>query len=113
MRYFARLMKKHIYTARKQKSEGRNYYSVAFRHPMKQEQGRPGRQITRGLNTDDETRADAVVAGLNELLATPELHSLAGEQEAHRRGFDAQVIEIFYEGVEPSKNINHRELRDQ
>src|SRR5665213_1163632 len=106
-------MKKHIYTARKQKSEGRNYFSVAFRHPMKQEQGRPGRQICRGLKTDNEARADAVVAGLNELLGATELHSLAGEEEARRRGFDPQVIEIFYEGLEPASTVSHRELRNQ
>ena len=106
-------MKKHIYTARKQKSEGRNYFSVAFRHPMKQEQGRPGRQICRGMKTDNEARADAVVAGLNELLAATDLHSLAGEEEARRRGFDPQVIEIFYEGLEPGSTVSPQELRNQ
>ena len=112
MQYSALLMKYHIYTARKQKIEGRNYFSVAFRHPLKQDKGKPGRQITKGLGTDSEAEADKLVADLNLILSTPALHALASEQEARRLGVDPRIIEIFYEGIEPA-NSNHRELRDQ
>ncbi|MGD1085811.1 MAG: hypothetical protein ABSA47_13830 [Verrucomicrobiota bacterium] len=103
---------KHEYTARKIRSEGRNFYSVAFRHPRKQEKGKPGRPVCKGLGTDDEVEADKLVADLNKLLATPELHSLASEQEARRQGIDPRVIEIFYQGMD-SSSIDHRELRNQ
>ncbi len=105
-------MKQHEYKARKIKNPGRNFYSVAFRHPRKQERGKPGRQVCKGLGTDNETEADALVADLNKLLATPELHSLAGKQEARRNGIDERIIEIFYEGMEASSN-DHRGLRNQ
>ena len=95
-------MKKHEYTARRIKNAGRNFYNVAFRHPLKLERGKPGRQVCQALETDDEALADAMVADLNKLLATPELHALAGEQEARRRGFHPRVVEIFYEGLEAS-----------
>ncbi|MFZ1073700.1 MAG: hypothetical protein WAO21_09735 [Verrucomicrobiia bacterium] len=105
-------MKHHIYTARKQKIEGRNYFTVAFRHPLKQDKGKPGRQITKGLGTDNEAEADKLVADLNLILSTPALHALASEQEAKRLGIDPRIIEIFYESIEPAAS-NHRELRDQ
>ena len=105
-------MKQHTYTARKIKNAGRNFYNVAFRHPRKLERGKPGRQVCQALETDDEATADAMVADLNKLLATPELHSLASEQEARRLGFHPRIIEIFYEGMEASA-IDPRELRNQ
>ncbi|HVZ65027.1 MAG TPA: hypothetical protein VG838_13475 [Opitutaceae bacterium] len=103
---------KHEYTARKIRTEGRNFFSVAFRHPRKQERGKPGRQVCRGLGTDNEAEADRLVADLNKLLSTSELHAVGGDQEARRRGFDPLVIEIFYQGMDAS-NTDHRELRDQ
>jgi GTPase Era involved in 16S rRNA processing len=105
-------MKQHEYKARKIKNAGRNFYSVAFRHPRKQERGKPGRQVCKGLGTDDEAEADKLVADLNKLLATPDLHALASVQEARRQGIDPRIIEIFYEGMEAT-NMNHRDLRDQ
>jgi hypothetical protein len=105
-------MKQHEYRARKIKSPGRNFYSVAFRHPRKQERGKPGRQVCKGLGTNNEAEAEKLVADLNKLLATPELHAIASEQEARRQGIDPRIIEIFYEGMEPT-STNHREQRDQ
>jgi hypothetical protein len=111
MGYYAILMK-HDYTARKIRTEGRNFYSVAFRHPRKHEKGKPGRQVCRGLGTDNDAEADRLVADLNRLLSTPELHALGGDQEARRRGFDPRVIEIFYQGLDAS-SIDHRALREE
>ena len=100
------------YTARKQRNEGRKSYSVSFRHPLKQEKGKQGRKVCKGLGTDSDTEADRLVAELNKLLASPELHSVAGKQEADRRGFDERVIDIFYEGLD-SATPDHRAQRDQ
>jgi hypothetical protein len=104
-------MKQHEYTARKIKNAGRNFYSVAFRHPRKQERGKPGKQVCKGLGTDNEAEADKLVADLNKLLSTPELHALASETEARRQGIDERIIEIFYAGME-APATNHREQRD-
>jgi hypothetical protein len=101
-------MKQHEYTARKIKNVGRNFYSVAFRHPRKQERGKPGKQVCKGLGTDNEAEADKLVADLNKLLSTPELHALASETEARRQGIDERIIEIFYAGME-APATNHRE----
>lgn len=103
---------KHEYTARKIKNQGRSFYSVAFRHPRRQERGKPGRQVCKGLGTDNEAEADRLVSDLNRLLGTPELHALASEQEARRQGIDPRVIEIFYQGME-GIGADHRELRDE
>ena len=105
-------MKQHEYKARKIKNAGRNFYNVAFRHPRKLERGKPGGQVCQALETDDEAVADAMVADLNKLLATPELHALASEQEARRRGFHPRIIEIFYKGMEGS-SPDPRELRNE
>ena len=67
-----------IYTATKFKNEGRRVFSVRFRHPLKPDHGRPsGRKVCKSLGVDDSGEADRLVGQLNELLATPKLHSLA------------------------------------
>jgi hypothetical protein len=107
-----RYLMKHEYTARKIKSPGRSFYSVGFRHPRRQERGKPGRQVCKGLGTDNEAEADRLVADLNKLLASPELHAIGSEQEARRQGIDPRIIEIFYEGMEAS-STDPREQRNQ
>jgi GTPase Era involved in 16S rRNA processing len=68
--------------------------------------------MCKGLGTDNEAEADRLVADLNKLLTTPELHALSSEQEARRQGIDPRVIEIFYQGMD-ANNTDHRDLRNQ
>lgn len=100
------------YTARKYRNEGRKFFSVSFRHPMKGDKGRPGgRKVAKGLGTDDEALADKWVGQLNELLASPEFHAVGAVTEARKR-FDPQVVEIFYEGLDAS-GAAHRAEREK
>src|SRR5438045_280095 len=99
---------KHEYTARKIKSPGRSFFSVAFRHPRRMNRGKPGKQICKGLGTDSETEADGLVGDLKKLLETPEI----SEQEAARLGIDPRIIEIFYDRIEAGAT-HHRELRNE
>lgn len=100
------------YTARKHRTEGRRFFSVTFRHPMKGEKGRTsGRKVAKGLGTENETDADKWVNQLNELLASPQYHAYSAEAEA-RKQFDPIVCDIFYEGLEPA-GINHRAEREK
>src|SRR5689334_19185785 len=100
------------YTARQHRTEGRKFFSVTFRHPMKGEQGRTcGRKVAKGLGTADEAEADRWVTQLNQLLDSPELHACGAEAEARKR-FDPIVCDIFYEGLEASGG-NHRAEREK
>lgn len=100
------------YTARKHRTEGRKFFSVTFRHPMKGEKGRTtGRKVAKGLGTENEEEADKWVNELNELLASPEFHAYGAEAEARKR-FAPIVCDIFYEGLEPA-GTNHRAEREK
>lgn len=100
------------YIARKHRTEGRKFFSVTFRHPMKSEQGRTsGRKVAKGLGTADEAEADRWVTELNELLGSPEFHAYGAEAEARKR-FAPIVCDIFYEGLEPT-GTNHRAEREK
>src|SRR5882724_3696037 len=97
------------YTARKHRTEGRKFFSVTFRHPMKGEQGRTsGRKVAKGLGTSDEAEADKWVNQLNQLLDSTEFHAYGAEAEARKR-FDPIVCDIFYEGLEPTGGNNRAE----
>ncbi|CAM5674314.1 hypothetical protein STENM327S_07619 [Streptomyces tendae] len=71
-------MGKH-YTASKNRTQGRDGWSIIFRHPARLDPstGRPGRRVRRGLGTSDDTEADALVEQLNEILRTPSLWATA------------------------------------
>jgi GTPase SAR1 family protein len=91
------------YTASKSRSQGRGSWSVIFRHPVRLDPaGKPGRRVRRGLGTSDVAEADRLVGELNEILRTNELWDLAARTGAASR-FDARVLEIFYDGIEPQR----------
>src|SRR2546428_5980026 len=58
------------YTASLSKSQGREGWSVIFRHPVRLDPatGKPGRRVRRGLGTRGVEEAKGLVAELNELL---------------------------------------------
>lgn len=93
-----------FYTASKSRNQGRESWSVIFRHPTRVDTttGKPGRRIRRGLGTTDEARASGMVEELNEILRSPQLWDAAARALANGR-FDPRVVDIFYEGVEAAR----------
>ena len=89
------------YTAGKSRNQGRESWSVIFRHPawLDVSTGKTGRRVRRGLGTADEAEAQRLVEQLNELLRTEELWEATSRTSAAAR-FDARVVDIFYEGLE-------------
>lgn len=101
------------YTASKSRNQGREAWTVIFRHPARLDlaTGKTGRRIRRGLGTSDEAVATQLVDQLNEILRTPALWEATARTNALSR-FDSRVVEIFYEGLETSQ-VNFVELRDK
>ena len=64
-----------FYTATKSRNQGREAWSVIFRHPARLDvgTGKTGRRVRRGLGTSDEREAERLVDQLNEILRNPEL----------------------------------------
>jgi energy-coupling factor transporter ATP-binding protein EcfA2 len=100
------------YTATKSRNEGRESWSVIFRHPARLDvsTGKPGRRVRRGLGTADEAEATRLIEQLNEILRTEELWEPASRATATGR-FDSRVIEIFYEGLEATR-VDFSALRE-
>lgn len=101
------------YTASKSKTQGREAWSVIFRHPARIDvsTGRPGKRVRKGLGTSDTAEADRLVAQLNELLANelfwePSSRPLADDK------FDLRVVDIFYDGMTRSAQ-DPLSIRDQ
>jgi hypothetical protein len=92
------------YTASKSRNQGRDAWSVIFRHPVRLDTStaRPGRRIRRGLGTTDEGEAGRLVDELNELLSSPSMWEPSARALAEDR-FDARIVEIFYEGSEAAQ----------
>ena len=53
------------YTATAKKNPGRKGYVITFRHPLKTENGRPGKKVFKGLGTNDELVAKKLEAQMN------------------------------------------------
>jgi len=89
-----------FYTATKSRNQGREAWSVIFRHPARLDvgTGNTGRRVRRGLGTSDEREAERLVEQLNEILRTAELWGPSARTSLEGR-FDARVIEIFYDGL--------------
>lgn len=100
------------YSATKSRNQGREAWSVIFRHPSRLDvgTGKTGRRVRRGLGTASELEADRLVEQLNELLRTPELWEPTARASSVGR-FDARVIEIFYDGLEAT-HIDFATVRD-
>ena len=55
------------YTASKSRSQGRRFYSIIFRHPIRKDSGgKSGLRIRRGLGTSNHKRADELVTEMNQ-----------------------------------------------
>uniref|UniRef100_UPI003F496002 hypothetical protein n=1 Tax=Niallia taxi TaxID=2499688 RepID=UPI003F496002 len=100
------------YTASKARGQGRESWSIVFRHPVKKDQyGKVGLRVRRGLGTNDEERADILVAQLNEILADESMWNVSSRQKASLK-YDKKIVSAFYDALE-AKKINYTELRDE
>ena len=101
------------FTASKSRSQGREGWSVIFRHPARTDlsTGKPGRRVRKGLGTADEHEADRLVEQLNELLRDEGFWEPTAKSAAAAR-YDERVVEIFYDGLVGSA-LDSRTLRDE
>jgi len=102
---------KAFYTAAAKRNPGRKGYVITFRHPLKTEDGKPGKKVFKGLGTDNEVAAKEMEAKMNALLAREDLHSV-GSREAATREFGEAIADIFYGDLNPLAT-SHRVLREQ
>lgn len=102
---------KNAYTATAKQNPGRKGYVITFRHPLKMENGRPGKKVFKGLGTDSEAVAKRLEAHMNALLGREDLHSVGSRTDALRE-FDPAIVDIFYGDLDPSAT-SHRALRER
>jgi hypothetical protein len=90
------------YKATLSQSQGRDGWSVIFRHPILLDRatGKPGRRVRRGLGTKNEREARALVAQLNQILADKLYWEPSGRTTALTR-FAPLVVDIFYHDLLP------------
>src|SRR5207302_10895258 len=96
------LMPERIHKATLSQSQGREGWSVIFRHPVLLDRttGKPGRRVRRGLGTKDQKAGGRLVAELNELLADKEFWEPSSIPRAMAR-FNPLVVDIFYHDMVP------------
>src|SRR5207302_7347102 len=96
------LMPERIHKATLSQSQGRQGWSVNFRHPVLLDRttGKPGRRVRRGLGTKDEKVARRLVAELNELLADKLFWEPSSRATALTR-FGPLIVDIFYHDMLP------------
>ena len=90
------------YKASLSKTQGRQSYSIIFRHPVRKDPntGKPGRRVRAGLGTKDEAEADQLVNQMNELLSNSDYWTM-GAQATARGRFDARIVDIFFHDIVP------------
>jgi energy-coupling factor transporter ATP-binding protein EcfA2 len=106
-------MSERTYTASLSKSQGREGWSIIFRHPVRLDPttAKPGRRIRRGLGTRDYDEGTRLVADMNQLLSDKEFWEVSARPRAEAR-FDSRVVEIFYDGLAPHVT-DFFDLRDE
>lgn len=93
------------YTASKSRSQGRKFYSIIFRHPVKKDsKGISGLRIRRGLNTSNPKKADKLVSQMNELLRDELLWNIDVKSTAEKL-YDHIVVSSFYDVLETKVEI--------
>ena len=106
-------MKAGRYTASKSRTQGRTAWAVSFRHPVsRDDEGRPGLKVRRGLGTSDESTADALVEEVNTLLGDETYWDISERQRAEQH-FNRVVVRAFYEPMESPVGPGPAEIRDQ
>lgn len=93
-------MEKKSYTARKLKPANRESWVIEFRHPLlKDNNGKPGRKIRRGLGTTDESIAEIYVKQMNTLLSDESFWQPSSHRKALDQ-FNEGIVNAFYDEVE-------------
>lgn len=88
------------YTANKSRSQGRSFYSIIFRHPMKKDSSRKsGLRIRRGLGTSNSKKADELVDQMNEILGDCNFWNIDARQIAEKL-YDSIIVSAFYDVLE-------------
>ena len=88
------------YKASKSRSQGREFFSIIFRHPVKKDStGKSGLRIRRGLGTSDPKEADKLVGQMNELLRENLLWNIDARHIAEKL-YDPMIISAFYDVLE-------------
>ncbi|HLQ46236.1 MAG TPA: hypothetical protein VK137_15950, partial [Planctomycetaceae bacterium] len=97
-------MTERIHKATLSQSQGREGWSVIFRHPVLLDRttGKPGRRVRRGLGTRDEKVAKRLVAELNGMLADRSFWEPSSRATALTR-FNPLVVDIFYHEMMPEQ----------
>lgn len=91
-------MAKSPFVATKTRSS-RPGWTITFRHPLKLDsQNKPGRKVRRGLGTQDDERADEMVAQMNEILSETSWWNPIRRREAVTR-FDPEIVAAFYDDL--------------
>ncbi len=95
-------MSERIHKATLSQSQGREGWSVIFRHPVLLDRatGKPGRRVRRGLGTKEKKAAERLVAQLNKLL-TDRLFWEASSRPRALARFHPLVVDIFYHDMVP------------
>ena len=95
-------MSERSYKATLSQSQGREGWSVIFRHPVLIDRatGKPGRRVRRGLGTKNEKDAAKLVAELNQLLSDRLFWEPSSRATAAGK-FKPIVVEIFYHDMVP------------
>ena len=90
------------YKASLSKTQGRQSYSIIFRHPVRKDPntGKPGRRVRAGLGTKDETEASQLVNQMNKLLANSDFWTIGAQATAQGR-FGTRIVDIFFHDIVP------------
>ena len=103
-------MAKQPFIATKTRSS-RPGWTITFRHPLKLDsQNKPGRKVRRGLGTQDDDRADAMTAQMNEILSDTNWWNPIRRREAAAR-FAPEIVAAFYDDLAAPERTT-LELRD-
>ena len=106
-------MKAGRYTASKSRTQGRTAWTVSFRHPVsRDDEGRPGLKVRRGLGTSDESTADSLVEEMNTLLGDETYWDISERRRAEQR-FNGVVVRAFYEPMESPVGRDPAAIRDE
>lgn len=106
-------VKKLPYRATLSRSQGREGWSIIFRHPVRVDPatGKPGRRVRGGLGTTKREEAEALILEMNELLGDASYWEPAARELASQR-FNPRVVEIFYRELLP-EGLDHFAVREQ
>lgn len=88
------------YKASPSRSQGRESWSIIFRHPLRKDaKGKEGLRIRRGLGTADENKAKELVRQMNELLDNVSFWNINAKPLAEKQ-YDERIVSAFYDSLE-------------